>query len=94
MLRLAPSAVNKQPWRVVMTEEGFHFFENKMVGGESIGFDMQRIDVGIAICHFHMAAEEKGLVGHFERKAPDIDIPAGCELENDIVVRIELTEKE
>ena len=60
-----------------MTEEGFHFFENKMTGGEAIGFDMQRIDVGIAISHFHLAVEEKELAGHFERKAPDIAIPAG-----------------
>jgi len=38
--------------------------------------DMQRIDVGIAICHFHLAAMELGLQGHFERHAPrKINVP-------------------
>lgn len=75
MLRLAPSAVNKQPWRVVMDDRGFHFFEKKMLGSENGKIDMQRIDVGIGICHFHLAAEEKNLKGHFERKMPEIEIP-------------------
>ena len=75
MLRLAPSAVNKQPWRVVLTNNAAHFFEQHSRGTQSAGMDMQRIDVGIAICHFHMAAMEAGLTGHFDRTQPDIVLP-------------------
>ena len=77
MLRLAPSAVNKQPWRVVADEKGFHFFEKHTLSGEAAGVDMQRIDVGIGICHFHLAAVERKMQGHFERKKPEFEIPAG-----------------
>ena len=41
---------------------------------EVSSMDMQRIDVGIAICHFHMAAIEKKIPGHFERKIPKFEI--------------------
>lgn len=73
MLRLAPSAVNKQPWRVLKDDNGFHFFEKHSLGGEHGSIDMQRIDVGIGICHFHLAAMERNLLGHFERKQPDLE---------------------
>lgn len=76
MLRLAPSAVNKQPWRVVRDERGFHFYEKHSPGSESTGVDIHRIDVGIGICHFHLAAAEAGLHGCFERKKPDLAVPA------------------
>lgn len=75
MLRLAPSAVNKQPWRVVITEEAIHFFEKSSLGVEPGGIDIQRIDVGIGICHFHLAAMEVGLHGRFERCMPSFKIP-------------------
>lgn len=75
MLRLAPSAVNKQPWRVVVDKKGFHFFEKHSLGGEHGSIDMQRIDVGIGICHFHLAALEKNKLGYFERKVPNFEIP-------------------
>jgi hypothetical protein len=29
--------------------------------------------VGIAICHFQLAAEEQGMAGYFERKDPEMD---------------------
>jgi len=74
MLRLAPSAVNKQPWRIVVDGDRVHFFEKPIAGSGKI--DMQRIDVGIGICHFHLAAEEQGLRGHFERTVPDFTVPA------------------
>lgn len=75
MLRLAPSAVNKQPWRVVKDDRGFHFFEKHTMGSEHGSIDLQRIDVGIGICHFHLAAMERNLKGHFERNKPKIEIP-------------------
>jgi len=81
MLRLAPSASNKQPWRIVRTDQGFHFYEAKAPGySNRLGFDIQRIDMGIAACHFHLAAEEKGLPGRFEKIAvPEIQMPQNTE---------------
>jgi len=79
MLRLAPSAVNKQPWRVVVRDNAIHFFEKQSLGSEGSGVDMQRIDVGIGICHFHLAAMEKNLPGHFVRNCPDMNLPQGME---------------
>lgn len=64
MLRLAPSAANKQPWRIVYKDNVFHFFR---VANPSSNypFDLQRLDAGIAACHFHLAAKEKELKGIF-----------------------------
>ncbi len=56
-VRLAPSAVNKQPWRIVKCGSTFHFYEkhNKGYSGEKTG-DMQKIDMGIVLCHFMLIA--------------------------------------
>lgn len=80
MLRLAPSAVNKQPWRVVVTDGRIDFFKHHDKGfiGEASG-DLQKIDVGIAICHFVHGAEEAGLAGHIEETAIGYPIPEGIE---------------
>ena len=67
MLRLAPSASNHQPWRVVKVEDAFHFYKMKATRAAALGFDMQRIDMGIAACHFQLAAMELDLPGKFSR---------------------------
>lgn len=74
MLRLAPSAVNKQPWRVVYDGKAFHFFE-KHSKKEAGPLDIQRIDMGIALCHFHLAAQEWKLNGRFEKQELELKIP-------------------
>lgn len=73
MVRLAPSAVNRQPWRIVVCGDNVHFYEKHFSPVEPGSVDMHRIDVGIAICHFHLAAEEQGMAGYFERKDPEMD---------------------
>ncbi|SHI23486.1 Nitroreductase family [Sporobacter termitidis DSM 10068] len=77
MVRLGPSASNKQPWRVVRAGNAFHFYEHKIPGySGSFNFDMQGIDMGIAACHFHLAALEKGRAGHFDLSAdPGLKTP-------------------
>lgn len=61
MVRLAPSAVNKQPWRILYRDGLYHFYEKKDRGyvNPSTG-DLQRIDVGIALCHFIRSLKEQG----------------------------------
>lgn len=75
MLRLAPSAVNKQPWRVLICDDAVHFFKKGGMVSELGSLDMQRIDLGIAMCHFDLAAQDIGLSGHFEIKNPYINAP-------------------
>jgi len=80
MVRWAPSAVNKQPWRVVVDEKGAHFYLKHAKGfvSTSVG-DMQKIDMGIALCHFALAAEESGLKAEFSISDPGIAVEAGME---------------
>ena len=73
MVRLAPSAVNKQPWRAVADDNGVHFYLKHSKGfvSDAVG-DMQKIDMGIALCHFALAAEEANLDVHFSISNPKI----------------------
>lgn len=69
-VRLAPSAVNKQPWRAVVCGNKVHFYEKRTKGYLSGGWDLQKIDMGIALCHFELAAGESGLETSFEIADP------------------------
>lgn len=80
MVQWAPSAVNKQPWRIVYKDGAYHFYEKKDRGytGDQTG-DLQKIDVGIALCHFIMGLEYKGKKAEVKIKDPGIKIPADAE---------------
>ena len=80
MLRLSPSATNKQPWRVVIDGNRIHFYEEKTKGyaKEDTG-DIQKVDLGIAICHFEIAANEQALKGSIIQKDPGIAVPDNTE---------------
>ena len=80
MVRWAPSAVNKQPWRIIYADGVYHFYEKKDKGflNEATG-DIQKIDVGIALCHFVMGIEDKGKKAVVKVCDPEIDIPADVE---------------
>ena len=70
MVRLAPSAVNRQPWRVLLRDGQVHFFLKRDVSAGSGSVDkpdMQMVDMGIALCHFQLAAQECGLSAEFCR---------------------------
>jgi len=72
MVRLGPSAVNKQPWRVVVDDHAAHFYLMRAKGFGGNVLDMQKIDLGIALCHFDLAAEEDGLKLHFMQNDPGL----------------------
>lgn len=80
MVRWAPSAVNKQPWRAVVDNNAVHFYlkSAKRIISESVG-DMQKIDLGIALCHFALAAKEIGLNVEFAINDPGIASGDGAE---------------
>ena len=56
LVRLAPSAVNGQPWRLVLCGDRVHFYEKRGRGMASAAWDIQKIDMGIALCHFELGA--------------------------------------
>ena len=82
-VRWAPSASNRQPWRVVRTPSGWHFFleRTKGYGKGTLVFtvlrlaDLQRIDLGIALCHFELVAREAGLDGDWVIADPGLAPP-------------------
>lgn len=52
-VRWAPSAANGQPWRIVKDNDNYHFYLEHAKGYSSgVEWDVQKIDLGIAICHF------------------------------------------
>ena len=68
-VRLAPSAVNHQPWRIIHDDAGFHFFLKRSLKASGSP-DMQKTDMGIALCHFCAVLDEKGQEYRTE-KLPD-----------------------
>ena len=82
MVRLSPSASNRQPWRVVREGSAWHFYlqrtpgyrESPLVRLTTVA-DLQRMDMGIAMSHFELAANELGLDGHWENHDPEIERP-------------------
>lgn len=80
MVRWAPSAVNKQPWRIIVSGQSYHFYEKRDKGysGEKTG-DLQKIDVGIALCHFVTGLEERKETADVITADPGITVPDGTE---------------
>lgn len=76
-VRIAPSASNKQPWRIIRAEGAFHFYLSRTPRYDTFFKDIpiQHIDMGIAICHFALASRELGLEGIW--KIQDPRVPAG-----------------
>jgi hypothetical protein len=57
MVRLAPSAANKQPWRIVMMNDNqLNFYHKKGHFSEN--------DLGIALCHFEQTCKELQIPGN------------------------------
>ena len=81
MVRLGPSASNRQPWRVIRDGSRWHFYlqRTKGYGRRNMDLfklaDLQRVDMGIAMCHFELTAREAGLSGEWLRAEPDIEKP-------------------
>ncbi|MDR2084574.1 MAG: nitroreductase family protein [Bacteroidales bacterium] len=59
MVRLAPSASNSQPWRIILKDNELHFYNsNSGMFSEN--------DMGIALCHFNETCKELKIGGKFE----------------------------
>jgi hypothetical protein len=83
-VRWAPSASNKQPWRIVRADGRWHFYLRRtkgygkgLMGKLAPMADVQRLDMGIAMCHFELAARELGFTGTWELADPLTGLPDG-----------------
>jgi nitroreductase len=84
-VRVGPSASNQQPWRIIRYsadehEDVYQLFVQRTPGyGRAIkDIDIQLVDLGIAMCHFALAACEKGVDGAWVDDRPDY-LPRGLE---------------
>lgn len=71
-VRRGPSASNRQPWRI--TGEDGHRFAFYLKANPVLNLavkDIQFLDMGIAMCHFTLAAGEAGLAGRWVENPPD-----------------------
>jgi nitroreductase len=82
MVRLAPSASNRQPWRVIRSGNLWHFYlqrtpnyRNNLLSRWTTVADLQRMDMGIAMSHFELTALELGLKGQWAVADPQIELP-------------------
>ncbi len=74
MVRLAPSASNRQPWRILRLDDAFHFFLTRNRAYKNMfKADLQSIDMGIAMCHFELTSKEAGLDGKWVIQEPGTD---------------------
>ena len=72
-VRLGPSASNKQPWRIIIDHHDVaHLYIERTpnYGYGKLGYDIQMVDMGIAMCHYEIA---KGTV-EFINNDPDIEL--------------------
>lgn len=63
LVQLGPSASNKQPWRLYVDDNTIHFYieRTNKYPPVSMGYDIQALDIGIALCHFSVGLH------HFEK---------------------------
>jgi len=80
MLRIGPSASNKQPWRIIKKENSniFHFYCTRSKGyyNPLVKFfkikDLQLVDIGISMYHFEETAKELNLKGSWKIEDPEV----------------------
>ena len=72
MLRLAPSALNLQPWRALVRDNQVDFYYTKTK-------PYVLLDMGIALCHFNLMVEEQNPGGRFVKIENPLQDPTGAE---------------
>lgn len=84
-VRIAPSASNKQPWRIVRTKGGagspgachFYLDEDRNYNRLFGEIRLQNLDMGIAMRHFDAACSELGLGGRWRLPGAGTEEPEG-----------------
>ncbi|QWB99897.1 hypothetical protein KHQ88_07035 [Mycoplasmatota bacterium] len=70
-VQYAPSASNKQPWRIVLIDNTFHLYLKRTKGYRGkLQMDIQSIDIGIALFHLYITLKEDGYNLEFIHQSP------------------------
>ena len=74
-VRIGPSASNRQPWRIIREGASLHFFLARTPGYDKMTGEvkLQDVDMGIALCHFELAAAQLGIRGTWQVMKPAFD---------------------
>jgi nitroreductase len=80
-VRLAPSAKNNQPWRIVVSSDfsKVHFYILKSLGDRAFACAPEYIDIGIAYRHFLEGINEEGLQGNLVAEDPKMKLSVDME---------------
>lgn len=68
-VRLAPSAQNLQPWRLVLSDGRIDLLEHRTLPLRPIG-DVQLVDMGIAMLHLEAGLAQQGVCGTWSFDGP------------------------
>lgn len=82
--RLAPSAMNKQPWFFTPGENGSI---NTYVSRSSLMERMNQVSAGIALCHMWLAADHQGMTVGFDREPDETPGPKGYDYVATMITR-------
>jgi len=75
-VRLGPAASSKQPWRMIIDGDEVHLVLQRTENyAKVLPIDIQKIDMGIAMCHFELSAKESGIDGRWIEANPGIMLP-------------------
>ena len=75
-VRMAPSASNKQPWRMIATSSHVHLYLARTPNyAKMLPFDIQLLDMGIALCHLVIGLELPFSSPPIVDQDPQIDTP-------------------
>lgn len=68
MVRIGPSASNKQPWRIIKDDNSYHLYlERTPDYAKDLGYDIQLLDMGIAKYHFEITLKENNEDGNWHK---------------------------
>lgn len=80
-LRIAPSAMNKQPWRIIFNSDlsQVHFYLISALADHPLYMcEPEYLDIGIAYHHFKAGLDEVGITGKLVKAEPAIEKPEGA----------------
>ncbi|MBI9043552.1 MAG: hypothetical protein JEZ06_03650 [Anaerolineaceae bacterium] len=79
-IRIAPSAQNKQPWRLVFNKDlsQVHFYiVSTLANNQLYMCEPEYLDIGVAYNHFKAGLDETGVTGKLAIEEPEIQKPPG-----------------
>lgn len=72
-VRVAPSGVNRQPWLLRGDKQAIQVLHTPKGLMSKLMPDMANIDMGIALCHLRLAAEQQGMNCRFDFDAAPVE---------------------